>query len=342
MNQRSESRRHRAVARLGLVAIVTAFVVAMLCLLAPTSSASPLLHPQKRVAAIAEPGRHLVGPHGTVLPGGSRPRAPSYDQTATGSSVAAEGGAGGNEAAWGPGTRAAGQPPDEPTVAEILKGKLGSIQRAPLPPGSPGWSDITNMTLSEIRTGAQADLPGADLADSIWEVCCARANEAAELDRILSEHHLDEAAASAWQPIALEVAGVARSFLGVEGPSACEHAGPGVELTRARFEELVVEALDSIPADLASHMQNVAVVVEDRCLDAPNAWHVFGLYVGTPLTKRTRRWRGSPDKIAIYQEPICWHADTEDKVVAKVRQVVIHEVGHHFGIGDDRLHQLGW
>jgi RHS repeat-associated protein len=64
------------------------------------------------------------------------------------------------EPAWGPGTPAAGQPPDESTVAEILKGKLGSIQRAPLPPGSPSWSDISSMTLSQIREGAQDNLPG--------------------------------------------------------------------------------------------------------------------------------------------------------------------------------------
>lgn len=74
--------------------------------------------------------------------------------------LAAEGDVAATEPGWGPGTPAAGQPPGEPTIAEILKGKLGSIQRAPLPSGSPGWSDITNMTLSEIRAGAQENLPG--------------------------------------------------------------------------------------------------------------------------------------------------------------------------------------
>jgi hypothetical protein len=73
--------------------MVTAVVVAILCLLAPSSSAAPLLPPQTRVAAIEHPASQLVGPSETVLPGGSRPRAPSYDRYATGSSVAAEGGA---------------------------------------------------------------------------------------------------------------------------------------------------------------------------------------------------------------------------------------------------------
>lgn len=79
---------------------------------------------------------------------------------ADGLSAAAEGDVGATELGWGPGTPAAGQPPDESTIAEILEGKLGSIQRAPLPPGSPSWSDITNMTLSEIRAGAEENLPG--------------------------------------------------------------------------------------------------------------------------------------------------------------------------------------
>jgi filamentous hemagglutinin len=71
--------------------MVTAVVVAILCLLAPSSSAAPLLPPQTRVAAIEHPASQLVVLHDTVLPGGSRPRAPSYDGSATGSSVAAEG-----------------------------------------------------------------------------------------------------------------------------------------------------------------------------------------------------------------------------------------------------------
>jgi hypothetical protein len=71
----------------------TALVVAILGLLAPASSASPVIHPQTRVAAIEKLAGQLVGPSETIVPGGSRPRAPSYDQSATGSSVAAEGGA---------------------------------------------------------------------------------------------------------------------------------------------------------------------------------------------------------------------------------------------------------
>ncbi|MGO9559431.1 MAG: hypothetical protein ACLPYW_10125 [Acidimicrobiales bacterium] len=142
------------------IGLLTAIVLALIGVFTPAASAAQFLHQETGVAAISGPNSQLVGPHEIVLPGGSRPGAPNYDQDATGSSVAAEGDVGATEPGWGPGTPAAGQPPDEPTIAEILKGKLGSIQRAPLPSGSPAWSDITNMTLSEIRAGAQENLPG--------------------------------------------------------------------------------------------------------------------------------------------------------------------------------------
>jgi hypothetical protein len=87
--------------RLGLVMLITGILVALLGLLAPSASAAPLLHPQTRVAAIEHAPSQLVGPNETILPGGSRPRAPSYDRHATGSSVAAEGEASENVAVIG-------------------------------------------------------------------------------------------------------------------------------------------------------------------------------------------------------------------------------------------------
>lgn len=79
--------------RFGLLGLIATALVALLGFLAPAASASPTFHPQTRIAAIEHPAGHLVGPHETVLPGSGRPRAPSYDRSATGSSVAAEGGA---------------------------------------------------------------------------------------------------------------------------------------------------------------------------------------------------------------------------------------------------------
>ncbi|MFO7590623.1 MAG: metallopeptidase family protein [Acidimicrobiia bacterium] len=120
-----------------------------------------------------------------------------------------------------------------------------------------------------------------------------------------------------------------------------------MRVTRARFEELVGEALDSIPDELAAEMQNVAVMVEEW----PTATQLegrggtlFGLYEGVPLTRRDPiTYAGvSPDRITIFSGPLCARATTEADLAAQVRVTVLHEVGHHFGIDDDRLHELGW
>ena len=109
-------------------------------------------------------------------------------------------------------------------------------------------------------------------------------------------------------------------------------------ISRDRFEQLVADALDSIPAELGNKMSNVAVMVEDRG-DTDNT---LGLYQGVPLTKRGYYAGAFPDRITIYQDPICSRCQTEEQVVLAVRRTVIHEVGHHFGISDGRLRELGW
>jgi len=111
-------------------------------------------------------------------------------------------------------------------------------------------------------------------------------------------------------------------------------------VTREHFEQLVADALDSLPAELGKTMENVAVVVEDRS----EGRSLFGLYEGIPLTKRgPQSYSGvMPDRITVYQEEICAVCSTEAEVVAQVRKTVIHEVAHHFGISDPRLEELGW
>jgi predicted Zn-dependent protease with MMP-like domain len=89
-------------------------------------------------------------------------------------------------------------------------------------------------------------------------------------------------------------------------------------------------------------MENVAVVVEDEAANMPNSAHLFGLYQGVPLTARRRYGGAAPDRIAIYQRPISRHCRTEAEIADQVRRTVIHEVGHHFGINDARLRELGW
>jgi predicted Zn-dependent protease with MMP-like domain len=111
-------------------------------------------------------------------------------------------------------------------------------------------------------------------------------------------------------------------------------------VTAERFEALVANALDSLPADLGKAMENVAVVVDERSVGG----NLFGLYQGIPLTQRgpqSYRWV-MPDRITLFQDTICRVCSTEAEVIAQVRKTVIHEVAHHFGISDPRLEELGW
>jgi predicted Zn-dependent protease with MMP-like domain len=113
-----------------------------------------------------------------------------------------------------------------------------------------------------------------------------------------------------------------------------------VDVSPERFEELVADALDGLPPELARRMENVAVFVEDS---SPRGG-LLGLYEGIPLTRRDSGYGGMimPDRITIFRQPILRLCRTEEEVVHQVRVTVVHEVAHHFGIGDRRLHELGW
>lgn len=113
-----------------------------------------------------------------------------------------------------------------------------------------------------------------------------------------------------------------------------------IDVPRERFEDLVAEALDGIPPELGQLMDNVAVFVQEG---SPSSG-LLGRYEGIPLTKRDRGYEGMvmPDRITIFRLPILARCRTEAEVVRQVRITVVHEVGHHFGIGDKRLHELGW
>jgi predicted Zn-dependent protease with MMP-like domain len=112
-----------------------------------------------------------------------------------------------------------------------------------------------------------------------------------------------------------------------------------VEVDPGRFEAMVTEALDGLPEQLGELMSNVAVTVQH---DAGPAG-LLGLYQGVPLTRRSTFYAGAlPDRITIFRHAICAACTNEAEVVEQVRRTVIHEVGHHFGIGDARLRELGW
>ena len=105
------------------------------------------------------------------------------------------------------------------------------------------------------------------------------------------------------------------------------------------FEDLVDDAVASLPEDLRGFMSNVAVVVED---EPPAGLPLLGLYQGVPLTRRTTAYAAvPPDKITIYRGPLeRLTGGDPDGLRAQVRRVVLHEIAHHFGISDERLREL--
>src|SRR4051812_42173024 len=113
-----------------------------------------------------------------------------------------------------------------------------------------------------------------------------------------------------------------------------------MELDRAAFEALVEQALDEIPEEIASQVHNVVVLVEDE--PPPNDPGLLGLYEGVSLTERTADHTGLPDRITVYRRPLLEMCASPDELVREVRITVVHEIAHHFGIDDDRLHELGY
>ena len=107
-----------------------------------------------------------------------------------------------------------------------------------------------------------------------------------------------------------------------------------------RFDELVQDALEELPPELAKAIENVAIIIEDHADGRP----LFGLYEGVPLTKRgPLSYSGAfPDRITIYQGTISAVCQNEADLVEQIRKTVLHEVAHHFGISDPRLEELGW
>jgi predicted Zn-dependent protease with MMP-like domain len=120
-----------------------------------------------------------------------------------------------------------------------------------------------------------------------------------------------------------------------------------MHVSRERFEELVADALDTIPPDLAAHMENVAVLVEDwPTPDQLGGRHgtLLGLYEGVQLTHRSPiNYAGvMPDRITIFRGPLSERSRDEAHLAHQIRVTVVHEVAHHFGIDDARLRELGW
>ncbi len=120
-----------------------------------------------------------------------------------------------------------------------------------------------------------------------------------------------------------------------------------MDVDQDTFEALVSDALDQIPEELGHFMENVAVFVEDWPTPEQLGGRrgtLLGLYQGVSLTRRSSLNYGGamPDRITVFRGPISRIARDQTDLVNIVTRTVIHEVAHHFGISDARLHELGW
>jgi predicted Zn-dependent protease with MMP-like domain len=119
-------------------------------------------------------------------------------------------------------------------------------------------------------------------------------------------------------------------------------------MRRQEFEQLVAEALDALPGRFRRHMRNIAVIVEAaparELLEAMGLWPddtLLGLYHGVPLPDRGHNYGNVlPDCITIFQRPIEALYHTPEEIKEAVRETVIHEVGHYFGLDDERIKEL--
>jgi predicted Zn-dependent protease with MMP-like domain len=113
-------------------------------------------------------------------------------------------------------------------------------------------------------------------------------------------------------------------------------------MTTQEFDDAVGDALDDVPAELLGLMSNVVFLVEDEPPSADP--DLLGVYDGTPLTERNDGWAAGalPDRITIFRGPTLRMCRTREEVLDEVAVTVVHEIAHHFGIDDDRLHELGW
>lgn len=120
-------------------------------------------------------------------------------------------------------------------------------------------------------------------------------------------------------------------------------------MSRTAFESLVEEALDKVPIELMELLDNVVFLIEDEPENTPEDTpagdgDLLGLYVGVPLTERDLGWGSAtlPDRIMLYRGPLTRLCADVEELRQEVVVTVIHEITHHFGIEEERLHDLGW
>ncbi|MBI5117273.1 metallopeptidase family protein [Candidatus Poribacteria bacterium] len=122
-----------------------------------------------------------------------------------------------------------------------------------------------------------------------------------------------------------------------------------MKLARKQFEEIVAEALDELPDEIAEAMTNVFVVVEEwpsreilEDMEISNRYELLALYQGIPLTDRNTSYTALPDKITIFQGPLEALGGSQRELKKHIKKSVVHEIAHHFGVDDERIRELGY
>jgi predicted Zn-dependent protease with MMP-like domain len=113
-----------------------------------------------------------------------------------------------------------------------------------------------------------------------------------------------------------------------------------VWVDRDTFERLVEEAVAAVPEPFATALDEVAVVVEDRAPRADPG--LYGLYVGVPHTMPESVYGAIPPRIAVYMRPLMDDCATPEELVEEIRITVLHELGHHLGMDEEQLEELGY
>ncbi len=112
-----------------------------------------------------------------------------------------------------------------------------------------------------------------------------------------------------------------------------------VQISDEEFDEAVADALDQVPEQFLEILDNVVVLV----VDDPPEQDLLGLYQGIPLSERDSMYAGVlPDQIFIYRKPLKRMTSSREELIEQITVTVVHEIGHYFGIDDERLHELGW
>ena len=121
-------------------------------------------------------------------------------------------------------------------------------------------------------------------------------------------------------------------------------------ITFEEFQTYVAEALETLPPAISDVMENIAVTVAEYPTEAQKqsvglkpGYSLYGLYQGVPLTQRSSNYgMVAPDRITIFMYPMVYHHPTPEAIRRQVRKTVLHEVGHHFGMGERQLRDLGY